>query len=175
MINVGERIRKAREAKGLTQGYIAERLRPPVVQTTIGDIEKRADLKVTRAREIAAILEIDEKLLTDEQSELDAEDVVPVVRRESLRIFMKQASLKTGERRQYERIAAHRLAPTTIAGWCELRDLIQQFLGRSPERQPAPTSGDAPTTAAAMIETQPKKHMARVEVDRLSRSLRRAG
>ena len=175
MSHVGERIRRVREAKGLNQAYIAERLSPPVVQTTIGDIEKRADLKVARVREIATILEVDEKLLTDEQSELDAEDVKPVVQRESFRFFVKRASLTSREQKQYSRIVAHKLAPTTVAGWFEVRDLIQQFMGHTPGHRSVPKPSNSGAAAISKNVTDEKKRMARVGVDQLNRSMRRVG
>ncbi len=173
MIHVGERIRKVREAKRLTQTYVAERLNPPVVQTTIGDIEKRPDLKITRAKEIAAILEIDDNLLTDDSSPLDQEDVSPVIRRQSLRRFMVQAKLKPRERKQWESIVDHVLAASTIDGWHSLRDLIQRYLGGSPDRQAAST----PEAPSGPGNVDVKKRMARVALPEqlTNRNLRRVG
>lgn len=171
MSTIGERIRKVRDAKGYTQGYVAGHLN--VVHTTVGDYERHGDLKLSQATKLAAVLEIDKKLLTDDASDLDADDVVPVVRRESLRLFLEETSLERSERRKFERIVDHTLAPKTVAGWHELRDLIQQFLGHPPDRRSLATSND--NTASAVAGGDAKKRMARVGVDQISRALRRVG
>ena len=171
MSTVGERIRKVRDSKGYTQEYVGARLN--VVHTTIGAYERGNDLKLSQARKFAAVLEIDEQLLTDDASDLDADDVVPVVRRESLRRFLGETSLKGRERQQYERIGAHALAPTTVAGWYELRDLLRQFLGRPPDQQPVPAPSE--TSAPAAANGDSKKRMARVGTDQIRRVPRRVG
>jgi transcriptional regulator with XRE-family HTH domain len=174
MFHIGERVRAVREAKGLTQSYVADRL--GVVQTTIGMYEKSADLKHSVIKKLANALEVEHRYLTGEDPTLEPLGVARVVRHESQRIFLASISgLADADREGYSRIKNHRAAPKTVQEWTEFREMLGDYFGGAPDRQPIPPQDDNSPPLAPTESGTAKKRMARVEPTALIERLRRVG
>jgi transcriptional regulator with XRE-family HTH domain len=172
MADIGQRIRAVREAKGLTQVEVAQRLE--VVQTTIGMYEKSADLKHSVIRQLAEILEVSTSYLTGDDPVLEPLGEWRVTRMESLRIFLRShQSLTEEERLGFQRIQGHALAPATVAGWRSLRNMIRTYMDLPPdvESDGADEQQAVPATAFRLT----RKRMAKATPQSMRLTLRRVG
>lgn len=171
MFHIGSRIRAVREAKGYTQGFVAERL--GVVQTTIGMYEKAADLKHSVILKFAQALEVNHHYLTGDDLTLEAMGEIAAVKHESQRLFLAELpGMPDDERQQFERVRLHPLAPRTVIDWHRLRDLIYRFLGRNPDT-PIAAPDDSARQERPSMSPGAKKPMARMEASSIASRVRR--